>query len=146
MNRAEIIEFMNSNPASHLATVDGTRPRVRGMLIYRADEEGIIFHTGASKDLYNQLMKNPDVELCFNNYKENIQIRVSGQAEEVRDIGLKKEIIEARPFMKPWVEQYGEDMLAVFRVKNAVAIVWTMETNFAPKNYVALQDRRQRSV
>jgi pyridoxamine 5'-phosphate oxidase len=144
MNRAEIIEFINSNPASHLATVDGTRPRVRGMLIYRADEEGILFHTGASKDLYKQLLKNPNVELCFNNYKDNIQVRVSGQAEEVKDGVLKKEIVEARPFMKPWVEQYGEDMLAVFKVKNAIAIVWTMEANFASKSYVALQDRRQK--
>lgn len=44
MTKTEIIDLINKNPASHLATVDGTRPRVRGMLIYRADEQGIIFH------------------------------------------------------------------------------------------------------
>lgn len=138
MTKTEIIEFINKNPAAHLATVDGGKPHVRGMLIYRADEQGILFHTGTSKDLYKQLMKNPDVELCFNSYKENIQVRVSGQAEEVKDSALKKEIVEARPFLKPWLEQYGEDLLAVFRVTKATAVIWTMATNFAPKTPITL--------
>lgn len=41
MNEKEMYALMNSNPAFHLATVEGDQPRVRGMLLFRADENGI---------------------------------------------------------------------------------------------------------
>jgi len=141
MNRQGIIEFLNKNPMCCLATEEGKKPRVRGMMIYRADSDGIIFHTGTSKDLYKQITKNANVELCFYNLEKGIQVRVEGKAVENKDAGLKKEIIEARPFMKPWLEQYGEEVLAVFAVKNPVAVIWTMETNFTPKEYIPLFEK-----
>lgn len=138
MTKAEIIQFMNANPACHLATADGNQPRVRGMLMYRADEQGVLFHTGTTKDLYKQLMANPRVELCFNSMKDGVQVRVSGKAELVEDQKLKEEVVANRPFMKPWIEERGYQFLAVFRVRNAAAVVWTMATNLEPKTLVQL--------
>jgi uncharacterized pyridoxamine 5'-phosphate oxidase family protein len=46
MNKQEMLELMRSNPAFYLATVDGDQPRVRGMLLYKADENGLVFHSG----------------------------------------------------------------------------------------------------
>ena len=51
MNEKEMYDLMNANPAFHLATVEGEQPRVRGMLLFRADENGIIFHTASTKDV-----------------------------------------------------------------------------------------------
>lgn len=51
---------------------------------------------------------------------------------------LKKEIVKAREFMKPWVEQWGYDFLAVYRMKKGKASVWTLRANFAPKEFVEL--------
>jgi len=65
MDKNEIFNLINQNPVFFLAITDGDQPRVRGMLLYRADESGIIFHTGAMKDLYTQVTKNNKVELCF---------------------------------------------------------------------------------
>lgn len=63
MTKEEMFKIMNENMAFHLATsVDG-QPHVRGMLLFRADENGIIFHTGKFKDLYEQLKKNPTLLL-----------------------------------------------------------------------------------
>jgi uncharacterized pyridoxamine 5'-phosphate oxidase family protein len=138
MNREEILEFMNNNPIIHLATVEKKRPRVRSLLAYRADESGLIFHTGKTKDLYKQLSENPEVEICYNNLEEGVQIRVSGIAELKEDLELKKEIVEAREFLKPWVEKDGYDFLAVYQVKDLTATVWTMETNLEPKRYIQL--------
>jgi uncharacterized pyridoxamine 5'-phosphate oxidase family protein len=81
------------------------------------------------------LTENPQVEMCFS---KDIQIRVSGTVELVEDIGLKKEIVQNRPFLKPWVEQAGYEPFAIYRMKNGVATIWTMETNFAPKTYIEL--------
>ncbi|MBE6072392.1 MAG: pyridoxamine 5'-phosphate oxidase family protein [Clostridium butyricum] len=66
MTKQEILESINKNPVFYLATIDGDKPKVRGMLLYKADDNGILFHTGASKDLYSQILKNPNAELCFN--------------------------------------------------------------------------------
>lgn len=140
MNRQQIFEFLNANPVFHLATVEGDRPHVRGMLMYRADENGILFHTGTRKDLHKQLVANPHVEMSFNNgkFEDLVQVRVSGSVELVEDVDLKKEIVEARDFMKPWVEQWGYDFLAVYRLKNGRAAVWTFKANFEPKQFVEL--------
>ena len=140
MNKNEIFDFMNANPVFHLATAEGNKPHVRGMLMYRADENGIIFHTGKMKDLHRQLTENPNVEMSFNNggFENLIQVRVSGTVELVEDIELKKEIVQKREFLKPFVEQSGYEPLAVYRLKKGTATVWTMKTNFSPKEFVEL--------
>ena len=140
MNKNEIFTLINENQACHLATAEGNVPHVRGILVYRADENGIIFHTGKFKDLYKQLCANPHVEFCFSNndMRNLIQVRVSGHIELMEDMDLKKEIVAERVFLKPWVEEQGYDGLAVFSLKNGQATVWTMATNFSPKSYIEL--------
>ena len=140
MNKNEILDFLNGNPVFHLATVEGHKPHVRGMLLYRADENGILFHTGKMKDVHRQLTENPNVELSFNNgkFEDLIQVRISGAVELVEDLDLKKEIVQKREFLKPWVEQGGYGPLAVYRIKKGVATVWTMKTNFEPKEFIEI--------
>lgn len=123
-----------------LATCIDNKPSVRGMWMYRADEKGIIFHTGTMRDLYKQLQINPNIELCFHNAnRENlVQVRVSGTAALENDNQLRENIISERPFLKPIVAQYGQDCIAVFRVKNMKASVWSMTKNLEPKEYVTL--------
>lgn len=112
------------------------------MLLYKADENGIIFHTGIMKDVYGQVVNNPKVELCFNG--NGTQVRVSGELEIVDDNNLKDEISEhpTRKFLKPWKES-GElndfyKTFVVFRLKNGTATTWTIEKNFAPKELIKL--------
>ena len=140
MNKNEILGFLNTNPVFHLATVEGDKPHVRGMLLYKADEDGIIFHTGKMKDLHRQLTENPHVEMCFNNsnFENLIQVRVSATVELIEVLELKKEIVQKREFLQRWVEQVGYEPLAVYRMRKCVATVWSMETNFAPKEFVEL--------
>lgn len=140
MNRQEVFDFLNANPVFYLATAEGNKPHVRGMLLYRADNNGILFHTGKGKDLHRQLAANPQVELCFTNgnFEDLIQVRVSGSVELIEDLDLKKEIVQKREFLKPFVEQAGYDPLAVYRMRQGIATVWTMKTNLAPKQFVEL--------
>lgn len=136
MNREQILEFLNAHPVCHLATCEGRQPRVRGMMMYRADASGLISHTGRPKALYKQLLANKQVEVCFNN--QDTQVRVAGVVEIVEDMDLKKEIVEARPFLKPVVEKYGYDPLVVFRVTQCKAATWTMATNLERTRYQAI--------
>lgn len=140
MDKNKIFEILNANPVFHLPTVEGNKPHVRGLLLYKADENGIIFHTGKMKDLHKQLTQNPQVEMCFNNgnFENLVQIRVSGTVELIEDLELKREIVQKREFLKPWVSQMGYDFLAVYNLKKGIATVWSMETNFAPKEFIEL--------
>jgi uncharacterized pyridoxamine 5'-phosphate oxidase family protein len=138
MTQQEIIDFVKRNPVVYLATAEGKKPHVRGMMLYRVDEDGIIFHTGKTKDLQKQLERNPDVELCCFSQQENKQVRIAGRVEALTDEALKKEIVEKRPFLKPWIEARGLDFLTVWRIRGGVATVWTMETNLEPKEYIEL--------
>jgi pyridoxamine 5'-phosphate oxidase len=140
MIKSEIFAFLNANPVFHLATIEGNKPHVRGMYLYRADENGILFHTGKGKDLHRQLTDNPAVEMSFNNGKlaDLIQIRISGTVELVEDRALKEEIVQKRIFLKPWVERDGYETLAVYRTKKGLATIWTMKDNFAPKEFIEL--------
>ncbi len=138
MDKTEVLAFLNDNHDCHLATVEGNKPHVRAIGIYRADENGIIIQTSKVKDLYKQLSANPNVELCFNNSKGSMQVRVSGTVELDEDIELKKEILAKRHFLKPLVEKEGYEVLAIYRLKKGAATVWTFPTNLAPKTYIQL--------
>lgn len=144
MNKAEAYEMMNANLGFFLATCEDGQPRVRGMMLYRADEEGILFHTGTSKDVYAQIIKNPKVEMCFNDFKAGVQLRVAGELEAVDDNALKDEIAghPTRGFVKAWRENgvfndFYADFI-VFRMRGGRATIWTMEKNFAPKETLEL--------
>ncbi|MBC3796494.1 pyridoxamine 5'-phosphate oxidase family protein [Acetobacterium tundrae] len=138
MNKQEVYEFMSKNPAFFLATADGDQPKVRGMLLYKADESGIVFHSGTMKEVYRQIQKNPKAELCFNDFKKGLQVRVRGQLEIVDDHKVKDEIVNhpTRKFLTAWVESMKpEDFyksFVVFKLVHGVAVVWTMATNFEP--------------
>ncbi len=137
MTKAEILAAINTNLNGFLATVEGNKPHVRGMGVYRVDENGIIIQTWTLKDIHQQVLKNPEIELCFV-AKDGKQIRVSGRAEIIDDMALKQEVVAKRPFMKPTVDQKGWGAVALYRLKHGKACIWTMQTNFEPKTYVEL--------
>lgn len=139
MDKTAIFELMNKNPGFFLATADGNFPKVRGMLLYKADESGIIFHTGNFKDVYKQVLKNPNVQLCFVDPSQNIQVRIRGTLCIVDDNQLKEEISEhpSRAFLKGWkssvpLQEFYSSFI-VFHMKDGIANVWTMQTNLEPK-------------
>ncbi|MHB9026318.1 MAG: pyridoxamine 5'-phosphate oxidase family protein [Armatimonadota bacterium] len=138
MTKDEIYAFLNANPVCFLATTEDCQPRVRGMMLFRADEQGIVFHTGQGKDLVKQLEVNPTVELCAFNPQTMVQVRVSGTAAFDNDLTTKQAIVARHEFLKPLVEQYGYDFLVVFIVKGRNAAVWTMATNMEPKTLIDL--------
>jgi uncharacterized pyridoxamine 5'-phosphate oxidase family protein len=138
MTKAEVFKFIMNNPLFALATVEDGKARVRMMNVYQADENGIIFNTGENKDVHRQLTANPEVELCFFNIDEVKQIRVTGSVEVLEDPSLEKEIGDDYQFLKKWVDSAGYDILVVYCLKNGKASVWTMDTNFKPKEYIQL--------
>jgi pyridoxamine 5'-phosphate oxidase len=138
MNAPEILDFIKKNPYCSLATVEAGEPRVRMVMTLRADERGILFNTGVTKDLYKQIEANPATELCFFDPQARVQVRVRGRFVSQKDAETHALVLEKLPFLKPMVETHGLGMLAPYLLKNGRATVWTMETNLAPKTFVSL--------
>jgi uncharacterized pyridoxamine 5'-phosphate oxidase family protein len=92
---------------------------------YSADEKGIIFAMQTPKDVYKQLVKNPETEICY--YANGVQVRVTGKMQESKDEALKQAITEKRPFYKPGIEKNGWGYVGVFILKNGKATVMDMK-------------------
>lgn len=125
MDKKEVLEFITKNPIAYVATAEGNKPHVRAFGTYSANENGIIFSMQSDKDVYKQIVANPETEICY--YSDGVQIRVKGQMEAVTDMKLKEEIVEKRPFYKPGIEKNGWDYVGVFKVANAKATILDMK-------------------
>ena len=142
MTKQEIFEKCSQAGLLQVATVDGKQPHVRTVMLYRADENGIVFHTAEFKDLYKQIKENPKAEFCFN--CKNEMIRVTGDLEIIDDMDFKKEIVAhpSRGFLKSWLENDVMpdfwNNLKIIRMTHGKATVWSMEKNFEPKEYIQL--------
>jgi pyridoxamine 5'-phosphate oxidase len=135
MDKKEILDFITKNPISFLATIDGKAARVRGMDTYRADENGLIFYTYKTKDVFKQMAKNPEVEVCY--FAKGTQVRVRGKMEILEDLALKKEIVSKRDFLKPFHQQGNYDGMGVCRLKGK-ATTWSIQNMTAPKTFIDL--------
>jgi uncharacterized pyridoxamine 5'-phosphate oxidase family protein len=127
----EIIEFANRNPACFLSTCDGDQPRVRGLLLWFADEKGFHFHTGSTKSLPGQLARNPKVEVAFFEPSKTggRMMRVTGRAR-ILDASLHAERLLAE---RPWLGDLKQGLpgmeLVVFAVDQGEVHEWNMAVN-----------------
>jgi len=134
MDMKDYIEFANKNPACYIATIENDQPRVRGFLLWYADESGFYFHTGTTKNVFKQLMKNPKLEVCFiapsQDPAEMKMMRVEGKVKFLDDLKLKARLLEERPFLKAMgIGKPENPMLAVFKIYTGEAHFWKMENN-----------------
>ncbi len=131
MDFKDCIRFITETQATcTLCTVDGDQARGRGMIPLWVNEDGIYFTTGRSKNLYEQMVANPKVELCFVILQPLKHLRVTGQVEFVEDMELKNKALAERPFLKALGMNSAEDPnFILFRMAHGEAHFWTWEDN-----------------
>lgn len=136
MDKNEILTFISKNPMGCLGTIEGLSARVRFMDTFRADENGLIFYTGKKKAVFQQIVKNPQVEICY--FADDIQVRVRGKMEIIEDLKLKKEVVTSKPFLAPFYKK-DEDYqhMGLLRLKGK-ATVWIMKNFTKPTTFVDL--------
>jgi pyridoxamine 5'-phosphate oxidase len=134
MNKQEMLDFISKNPIGFLATAEDNKPHVRAFGMYRADDKGIIYFTQTVKDVYKQLAKNPQIEVCY--WANGVQLRVAGKITFIDDMEVKKGIVAAAPFLQPQVDANGWDYLKPFLLKGKGCVIDGPPG--APKNWVEL--------
>lgn len=120
----EITDFANQNPVCFLATVEKDSPRVRGLLLWFADDTGFYFYTDESKDLYRQLKANPRIEICFyrqgKTFFDTKMLRISGKVEIIDNQAVINRLQEQRGYLRKL-----SGSLVVFRICRGKAILWS---------------------
>jgi len=134
MDFQDCVKFANENPTCHLATAEGDQPRVRGLVMWFADNTGFYFQTQSVKALCKQLSNNKKVEVFFHAPEAGkvtgTVMRVAGEVEFIDDMALKTRAIEERAILKAiGIEKPEDPLLAVFRLYTGEAYFWTMENN-----------------
>jgi uncharacterized pyridoxamine 5'-phosphate oxidase family protein len=136
--REEVLSWLADRRLFHLATVEGDQPRVRVFGSALVIDDRVHFFMGKFKDVYRQVTVNPKVEMCFYDPEEGRQVRVSGVASQVADECVWSVVFEMMPFARSLAERRGLDNMALFRVDEGSAVVWTRATSTAPKQPIDL--------
>lgn len=116
----EVLNFLKEAGTYFLATDDNGQPRVRPFGTVDLFEDKLYIQTGKSKEVFEQIMKNPKVELsAFNNGK---WIRVSGELENDDRVEAKAHLLEQYPSLSKMYSP-TDDNTAVLYFKNGKAII-----------------------
>ena len=110
----EALDFIDANRDVAFATI-GTngRPMLRIFQVMKIDGNTLYFATNNRKNVYQELQANPAIEILA--YKNNISVRVSGDAVfDVPDV-VQKEIYDTNPVLQRLYPDYRE--LAYFSVE-----------------------------
>jgi len=130
MNTA--FEFIKASPVFHIATVDGTKARVRpfGFIMKRNDT--LYFCTNKTKDVYKQLRQNPDIEISDMG-SNNTWLRIRGRIafDETRE--AKVQAFEQSPnLLRIYPKGADDELFVTFYFTEAVATLFSFTA--APEN------------
>jgi uncharacterized pyridoxamine 5'-phosphate oxidase family protein len=101
----------------HLATIDGSMPRVRPVTLIHFDEKmWVTTNSGDAK--IRQIKENDNVEFCLLlGVGENSgYVRCMGQAEIVSDVATRKLVAENTPFFKTFWQDTNDPGYALLRI------------------------------
>ena len=109
----DVAAFFEKNDHFYLATSDGQGARVRPIRYALVADNRLLFVTAAKKEMYGQLLKNPNVELSRTAADGSAYIRYKGKAVVESDAKVKAKMAELQPAL---VKKFGAD-LVIFAVE-----------------------------
>lgn len=115
----EIYEFLKACGTYYLATADGDQPRVRPFGTIDIFDEKLTIQTGRKKDVAQQMLANPKIEIC--GFYKGTWIRVSAVVKEDARIEAAEHMLDAYPSLKK-MYQPGDGNTMIFALENGEAV------------------------
>ena len=113
-------EFLKDAGVYYLATVENNKPKVRPFGTIEIFEDKLYIQTGKSKNVYKQILDNPNVELCA--FKDGKWIRLSGELVPDDRVEAKKDMLDKNPSLRGMYNE-NDDNTIVLYFKNAKAVI-----------------------
>ncbi len=114
----EVYQFLKDVGAYYLATVEGDQPRVRVFGTVDIFEGKLYIQTGKVKDVSNQMLANPKIEICA--FKDGKWLRLAGKAVLDERIEAQQHMLDAYPSLQDRY-QAGDGNNEVFYIEDATA-------------------------
>ena len=116
----EVQEFLKECGVYYLATVDGNKPKARPFGTAEIFEDHLYIQTGKNKNVFKQIEKNPNVELCA--FKDGRWIRVSGELIADDRVEAKKDMLDKNPNLRGMYDE-NDDNTIVLYFKSGKAVI-----------------------
>lgn len=99
-----------------LATSKDNIPSLRpfGAVLEYANE--IYFSTSNKKDVYDQLMSNPSIEIVAIDVETKHWIRVCGKALEIQDLEIKQKMLVSKPNLIDIYKNVNNPDYCIFKI------------------------------
>lgn len=125
------IEYLKANQVFHIATVDGTKARVRPFGFSMNRNGAIYFCTNKTKDVYKQLSSNPEIEISVMG-SDMTWLRVRGRIafDESRDAKVQA-FEESANLLKVYPKGADDETFVTFYFTEATATLFSFTA--APK-------------
>lgn len=114
-----VCKFLKEAKTYYLATTDGDMPRVRPFGTAHIFDGKLYIQTGKKKAVSEQIMKNPNVEICA--MKGGEWIRISGKLIEDDRREARVSMLDASPELKAMYDP-DDGNTQVFYFENAKAV------------------------
>ena len=119
------IEILKTNRVFHIATVDGAKARVRPFSFIMKRNNALYFCTNKTKDVYKQLVQNPDIEISSIG-ASGTWVRVRGRIafDETREAKAQV-FVESPDLLKRYSKGADDELFVTFYFTDAVATLFS---------------------
>ena len=108
----EVYGFLKECGVYYLATIDNDKPRVRPFGTIEMFENKLYIQTGKKKEVYKQIEKNNNVEICaFNNGK---WIRIEGKLVPDDRVEAKKDMLDKNPELRGMYNELDDNTIVLY--------------------------------
>lgn len=94
----EVLKFLKECGVYYLATVEDGKPRVRPFGTAEIFENHLYIQTGNKKDVFKQIQKNPNVEICA--FKDGKWLRLRGILKRDDRYEARKDMLDKNPYLR----------------------------------------------
>ena len=94
----EVLKFLKECGVYYLATVEDGKPRVRPFGTAEIFESHLYIQTGNKKDVFKQIQKNPNVEICA--FKDGKWLRLRGILKQDDRYEARKDMLDKNPYLR----------------------------------------------
>lgn len=108
----EVLTFLKGCGVYFLGTVDGDKPRVRPFGTAEIFENHLYIQTGKKKDVYKQIEKNNNVEIC--SYKDGRWIRIEGKLIPDDRVEAKKYMLDKNPELRNMYDEKDDNTIVLY--------------------------------
>lgn len=116
----QVFNFLKESGTYYLATIDGDKPKVRPFGTVNIFEGHLYIQTGKNKDVYKQIEKNNNVEICA--FKDGKWIRVAGKLVADDRVEAKKSLLDNYPELRGMYDE-NDDNTIVLYFESAKAVI-----------------------